>query len=74
METAFIDNYADNKLLVNHEDDFARAIACGITDYVALQPDVIDFPVDKEFCNIKINPVSYWYRDFFIVCKDEKSS
>ena len=48
VETAFIDNPNDADLLVEREDDFARAIACGITDYVALQPDIVDFPVDKE--------------------------
>lgn len=35
VETAFIDNADDNKLLLVCVDDFARAIACGITDYVA---------------------------------------
>lgn len=35
VETAFIDNVFDNHLLEENEDDFARAIACGITDYVA---------------------------------------
>ena len=35
IETAFIDNYHDNTLLYDYEDEFARAIACGITDYVA---------------------------------------
>lgn len=54
VETAFIDNYADNQLLVNREDDFARAIACGITDYVAehFKPDVVVVdapPVRKDF-------------------------
>ena len=34
VETAFIDNVDDNTLLVEREDDFARAIALGITDYV----------------------------------------
>ena len=34
VETAFIDNIDDNVLLVEREDDFARAIALGITDYV----------------------------------------
>ena len=33
VETAFIDNPHDAELLRNNEDDFARAIACGITDY-----------------------------------------
>lgn len=44
VETAFIDNPADARLLVDREDDFARAIARGITDYVADNPlpDVID--------------------------------
>jgi len=33
VETAFIDNPQDAALLVEYEDDFARAIARGITDY-----------------------------------------
>lgn len=33
VETAFIDNDADAELLTNNQDDFARAIARGITDY-----------------------------------------
>ena len=33
IETAFIDNDADCDLLLNKEDEFARAIARGITDY-----------------------------------------
>lgn len=33
VETAFIDNDADAELLVEYEDEFARAIARGITDY-----------------------------------------
>ena len=35
VETAFIDNVGDNALLDNRREDFARAIAVGITDYVA---------------------------------------
>ena len=35
VETAFIDNPSDNALLADNQFDFARAIACGITDYVA---------------------------------------
>jgi len=35
VECAFIDNPHDAKLLREREDDFARAIARGITDYVA---------------------------------------
>ena len=35
VECAFIDNPHDAKLLVDKEDDFARAIARGVTDYVA---------------------------------------
>lgn len=56
VETAFIDNPDDAKLLVEHEDDFARAIARGVTDYFAKSaqnlttakplPDAIDTPVD----------------------------
>jgi N-acetylmuramoyl-L-alanine amidase len=33
VETAFIDNDDDAALLTNKQDDFARAIARGITDY-----------------------------------------
>ncbi len=33
VEMAFIDNYYDADLLTNKQDDFARAIARGITDY-----------------------------------------
>ena len=33
VETAFIDNDDDAQLLANNQDDFARAIARGITDY-----------------------------------------
>ena len=44
VETAFIDNPDDAKLLVDKEDDFARAIARGVTDFAAKYPlpDVID--------------------------------
>lgn len=34
VETAFIDNDSDAMLLINNSDDFARAIARGISDYV----------------------------------------
>ena len=48
VETAFIDNPDDAKLLVEREDDFARAIARGITDYFAFPlPDVIDTPARR---------------------------
>ena len=33
VETAFIDNISDAKILIEQEDAFARAIACGITDW-----------------------------------------
>lgn len=45
VETAFIDNAEDAKLLREREDDFAKAIARGVTDYFANDkplPDVID--------------------------------
>lgn len=35
VELAFIDNDADMELLANRQDDFARAVARGITDYFA---------------------------------------
>lgn len=47
VETAFIDNVDDAKLLRDKQDDFARAIARGITDYYSTQkplPDVVDAP------------------------------
>lgn len=47
VETAFISNAHDAKLLVEKEDEFARAIACGVTDYLQGGnpiPDVIDSP------------------------------
>lgn len=45
VETAFIDNADDAKLLREREDDFAKAIARGVTDFFASDkplPDVID--------------------------------
>lgn len=45
VETAFIDNADDARLLVEREDDFARAIARGVTDYYSSAkplPDTID--------------------------------
>jgi N-acetylmuramoyl-L-alanine amidase len=33
VEMAFIVNEEDAALLKYHHDDFARAIACGVTDY-----------------------------------------
>ena len=35
VEVAFIDNYEDENLLIYNTDDIARAIARGVTDYVA---------------------------------------
>lgn len=34
IEVAFIDNEQDEALLLTHQDDIARAIARGITDYI----------------------------------------
>lgn len=51
VETAFISNANDANLLVEREDDFARAIARGVTDYVQIKkplPDVIDAPKSKS--------------------------
>ena len=47
IETAFITNADDAKLLVDREDDFARAIARGITDFFLTKkplPDVVEVP------------------------------
>lgn len=46
VETAFIDNFHDNQLLKSRADDFAKAIAQGIRDYLGIQPDVVDSPAD----------------------------
>ena len=35
IEVAFIDNDADEQLLLTHKDEIARAIARGITDYIS---------------------------------------
>ena len=35
VEMAFISNFKDVVLLTQHQDDFARAIACGVTDYIS---------------------------------------
>ena len=54
VETAFIDNKDDVKLLIAREDDFARAIACGITDFYSdnkVMPDTVDLPQSKLFLN-----------------------
>ncbi|MBR2520449.1 MAG: N-acetylmuramoyl-L-alanine amidase [Selenomonadaceae bacterium] len=51
VETAFIDNPDDAKLLVEREDDFARAIARGVTDYFQNEkplPDVVDTPTKSS--------------------------
>ena len=45
VELAFIDNSSDAKLLAEQEDEFARAIARGVTDYLQGDkplPDIID--------------------------------
>ena len=47
VETAFINNPDDAKFLVDREDDFARAIARGVTDYFSNEkplPDVVETP------------------------------
>lgn len=47
IETAFIDNPQDAKILVEREDDFARAIARGVTDFLQGTkplPDVVETP------------------------------
>lgn len=36
IETAFIDNDEDCQLLLEKTDDFARAIARGVTDYFSV--------------------------------------
>lgn len=33
LQTGFIDNETDAKLLTEHEEDFAAAIARGVTDW-----------------------------------------
>ena len=65
VETAFIDNAHDNKILVEREDDFARAIAVGITDFLQKpNPDVIDKPTEN-FARLAVN----LYEKFKKICK-----
>lgn len=45
VETAFVTHVHDAELLATRSDDFARAIARGVTDYLTLvtpKPDVVD--------------------------------
>ena len=43
VETAFVTNESDAELLKTCQDDFARAIARGVTDFaIYIQPDVVD--------------------------------
>lgn len=43
VETAFVTNATDAELLKTCQDDFARAIARGVTDFACcLRPDVVD--------------------------------
>jgi N-acetylmuramoyl-L-alanine amidase len=39
IELAFIDNMEDAWLLTNYPDEFARAVACGVTDYEEQKKD-----------------------------------
>ena len=55
VEMAFINNAKDAELLRNKQDDFARAIARGVTDYISggiIKPPVETSPAPK------INPAS----------------
>lgn len=50
VELAFIDNPADAKLLAEKEDEFSRAIARGVTDFLQTEtpiPNVIDTPKNQ---------------------------
>lgn len=40
VELAFLSNDCDRSLLVNNQDDFARAVARGVTDYLCYQKEV----------------------------------
>ena len=42
VETAFIDNESDNKLLANRENDFAKAIADGVCDYCGVKSPTVE--------------------------------
>lgn len=42
VEMAFIDNDVDAALLVDHENDFAKAIADGVCDYCGVKPPKIE--------------------------------
>ena len=55
IELAFIDNPSDAKLLAEQDDEFSRAIARGVTDYlqgVKPIPDVVDTPKNKPAGNL----------------------
>ena len=51
VETAFIDNESDNKLLVDKQDDFAISICNGIFDYIE---DVYETKIVKVTDNNKV--------------------
>ena len=46
VETAFIDNYEDSKLLVDYEDTFAKSITNGILSYLGM--NLVDSNIPKE--------------------------
>lgn len=50
VETAFIDEPNDNKILRERVDDFSKAIAQGILVYAGLKPDVVDSHITCPFC------------------------
>lgn len=71
VETAFIDNYEDSKILVDHEDDFAIAIAKGIFEYAGIGatyvPDVVDKPAKvakQETFEVDINKIAVLARKY----------
>ena len=63
VELAFIDNAEDNALLRNRQDDFARALARGVTDYLSVAS--IDMSQTQEQVSSEGLFAKYFSRDEF---------
>ena len=58
VETAFLSNVDEAQMLIEREDDFARAIARGVTDYLSNQnpmPDTVDIPKTDDRLSAHFN-------------------
>jgi len=56
VETAFIDNAHDNKVLAEREDDFAHAIAKGIMNYAKINYSTTQTAENSYSATSKVNP------------------